>query len=111
MVLNVARALHRSKVKLSAPVYLVLWTGEEQGLWGSRKLSQKWREEEVDLQLMIHADMVSSSSLRSDAPLTRACRLRTASPANLCNSRFRIASSPRKRDICSGTSRCFTRPS
>lgn len=31
MVLSVARALFRSRVKLSSPTYLVLWTGEEQG--------------------------------------------------------------------------------
>jgi hypothetical protein len=63
-LLEVARIL--SKVDLEHSISFVLFSGEEQGKWGSRHYADHIDETDVDLDLLINLDMVGFSSQGSN---------------------------------------------
>jgi hypothetical protein len=63
-LLEVARIL--SKVDLKHSIIFVLFSGEEQGKWGSRHYADHIDETDVDLDLLINLDMVGFSSQGSN---------------------------------------------
>ena len=58
-ILAIAKALGDNKVKLRAPLHIVAFSGEEQGLLGSRAYAAKLASENVPVALMIQADMLA----------------------------------------------------
>jgi Zn-dependent M28 family amino/carboxypeptidase len=63
-LLEVARIL--SRVNLEHSISFVLFSGEEQGKWGSRQYADHIDETDVDLDLLINLDMIGFSSHRSN---------------------------------------------
>lgn len=63
-LLEVARIL--SKASLEHSIIFVLFSGEEQGKWGSRHYADHIDETDVDLDLLINLDMVGFSSQGSN---------------------------------------------
>jgi hypothetical protein len=59
-LLEVARIL--SKIDLEHSIHFVLFSGEEQGKWGSREYADHIDETDVDLDLLINLDMIGFPS-------------------------------------------------
>lgn len=57
-VLEIARVIAESGAKFKHTVRLCLFTGEEQGLLGSKAIARRWRRENLDIIGMVNADMV-----------------------------------------------------
>ena len=53
MLLAVARALRDQRIRFKSRVTLAWFTGEEQGLVGSRFYAKKLQDEGVDVKLMV----------------------------------------------------------
>ncbi|KAI0789225.1 hypothetical protein C8Q75DRAFT_718867 [Abortiporus biennis] len=58
-IVAIARTIARKQITFKKNVQLVLFAGEEQGLYGSRYYSKELREKDADLLLMIQADMLA----------------------------------------------------
>lgn len=56
VILEMARLI--SNLKLEKTVQLVFFSGEEQGLWGSKHYASQLRDDNVDLHRLINLDMV-----------------------------------------------------
>jgi Zn-dependent M28 family amino/carboxypeptidase len=57
-VLELARVIHETGATFRHTLKLCLFTGEEQGLVGSRALASQYAEEGVDVVAMFNADMI-----------------------------------------------------
>jgi Zn-dependent M28 family amino/carboxypeptidase len=55
VILEIARII--SKINLSYTILLALFSGEEQGLWGSKHYAKYVKENNIDLHLVINLDM------------------------------------------------------
>lgn len=58
VLLELARIVGFGGAKFKNTVRLVLFTGEEQGLFGSAAIAKRWRQENVDIICMLNADMM-----------------------------------------------------
>lgn len=58
-IINIAHAIARSGVQFKSNVELVLFAGEEQGLLGSRAYSRELKEADVNITVMVQADMLA----------------------------------------------------
>ncbi|KLO16666.1 Zn-dependent exopeptidase [Schizopora paradoxa] len=58
-ILSVARAIGRNNIKFRSNVQLVLFAGEEQGLYGSRAYSREMKYADANITLMVQADMLA----------------------------------------------------
>ncbi|EJD50667.1 Zn-dependent exopeptidase [Auricularia subglabra TFB-10046 SS5] len=58
-LLAIARTIKERGIRFRAPVRLVAFAGEEQGLLGSRAYARKLREQGAEVALMIQADMLA----------------------------------------------------
>lgn len=58
-LLSIARTIKRLGVTFRSNVELVVFAGEEQGLYGSRYYAEELRKEEKNLTLMVQADMIA----------------------------------------------------
>ncbi|KAI0370916.1 Zn-dependent exopeptidase [Pilatotrama ljubarskyi] len=58
-LLGIARAISRKGVKFRKNVQICAFSGEEQGLYGSRYYAQELREKGANLTLMVQADMLA----------------------------------------------------
>jgi len=76
VILELARLISEGKVSLKNTLRLCLFTGEEQGLLGSRALARKWKSQGADIVAMLNADMVGWK--RDGAPITLALMTRNA---------------------------------
>jgi Zn-dependent M28 family amino/carboxypeptidase len=52
-------------IRFGREIVFAAFSGEEQGLLGSKALANKWKAEGRDIALMIQADMVGTSFLLS----------------------------------------------
>ena len=57
-ILEVARLINQTDVMHNRGLHLCLFTGEEQGLVGSRAIASKWAEEGENIYAMVNADML-----------------------------------------------------
>lgn len=58
-ILAIARALGQRPIRFERPVRLILFTGEEQGLVGSKAYAKKLREAKEDVRFMLQIDMIA----------------------------------------------------
>ncbi|KAH7096202.1 hypothetical protein BKA62DRAFT_676069 [Auriculariales sp. MPI-PUGE-AT-0066] len=58
-ILAIAKALHDNRVKLRSRLQIIAFSGEEQGLLGSRAYAAKLAAESAPVALMIQADMLA----------------------------------------------------
>jgi len=58
-ILAIARTISRKKVQFKSHVELVLFAGEEQGLWGSRHYSRELLDNGANVTLMVQSDMLA----------------------------------------------------
>lgn len=57
-LLEMAKAVSEIGLKFKKTIRLVLFTGEEQGLWGSKAIAEKWAGEKVKIDGMVNLDMI-----------------------------------------------------
>jgi len=76
VLLELARIIGEGGASFKNTLRLCLFTGEEQGLLGSRALAQRWKQEGVDIIAMLNADMVGYR--QSGQPITLALMSRNA---------------------------------
>jgi len=57
-MLEIARIIHELGIKLDHTLRLIAFSGEEQGLLGSRAIAQKWADDGVNVVAMFNADML-----------------------------------------------------
>lgn len=80
MILALARAISQSKAKFKHTIKLCLFSGEEQGLVGSRALARVYKDHGVQVSLMIQGDMLGYR--KPGEPLQTGFASRYASPAS-----------------------------
>jgi hypothetical protein len=68
VILEIARLI--SKLSLEKSIQLVFFSGEEQGLWGSKHYAQYVKDNNVNLYRLINLDMVGFSSAAEKRTLT-----------------------------------------
>jgi len=68
VLLELARIIGFGGVKFKNTIRLVLFTGEEQGLYGSAAIAKRWKQEKVDIICMLNADMMGYK--RKGEPVT-----------------------------------------
>mmetsp|Transcript_13127 Transcript_13127/g.19772 ORF Transcript_13127/g.19772 Transcript_13127/m.19772 type:complete len:443 (-) Transcript_13127:223-1551(-) len=61
-ILEIARLIHSAQLSLNRGLRLCLFTGEEQGLLGSRALASMWAEQGENIYAMANADMLGYQS-------------------------------------------------
>ena len=61
-ILELARQINATKLTFNRGLRLCLFTGEEQGLLGSRAIASKWAGEGVNIYAMANADMLGYQS-------------------------------------------------
>jgi len=57
-ILELARIIGMGGAKFKNTLRLVLFTGEEQGLLGSKAIARRWKQEGTDIICMLNADML-----------------------------------------------------
>ncbi|KZT61658.1 Zn-dependent exopeptidase [Calocera cornea HHB12733] len=82
-LLSIAHAIHSRKITFQRPVELVAFAGEEQGLLGSRAYAKELKAEDVDIALMIQADMLGYHDPREPAQLGLPATIGSAAAAYL----------------------------
>lgn len=75
-IVEFARVISESGTKFEHTLRLCLFTGEEQGLVGSRALATRWAAENADIIAMFNADMIGYK--QPDAPIMLALMDRNA---------------------------------
>lgn len=78
-VLEFARIIASTGARFKNTLRLCLFTGEEQGLIGSRALASRWRDERVNIIAMINVDMMGYR--RSGTPINIVVMTRASDPA------------------------------
>eukprot|EP00756_Hemistasia_phaeocysticola_P031682 Hpha_TRINITY_DN16367_c1_g9::TRINITY_DN16367_c1_g9_i1::g.62892::m.62892 len=76
-LLEIARIISKLGVTLDHTLRLIAFSGEEQGLLGSRALAQKWADEGVNVVTMFNADMLGYQI--PDQPITLGFKDRSVS--------------------------------
>lgn len=76
VILELARIIGQSGASFKNTLRLCLFTGEEQGLLGSRDLARRWKSQGVDIIAMLNADMVGYR--QPGEPITLALMSRNA---------------------------------
>ena len=66
-MLTLARAFKESGVKPAKTIIFAAWTGEEQGLWGS-KYFVKNIPDRLSVKLNVNMDMIGRTSIKDDSP-------------------------------------------
>lgn len=67
-ILELARIIGKGGAKFKNTLRLVLFTGEEQGLLGSKAIARRWKSEGADIICMLNADMLGYK--RAGDPVT-----------------------------------------
>jgi Zn-dependent M28 family amino/carboxypeptidase len=80
VILEIARLI--SKLSLEKSVLLVFFSGEEQGLWGSKHYAKQLKENNVNLQRVINLDMVGFPSANGKHIVTIERDMGNAVPTN-----------------------------
>merc|ERR1719277_1195013 len=78
-VLEFARIIASTGARFKNTLRLCLFTGEEQGLIGSRALARRWRNEGVNVIAMVNVDMMGYR--RSGTPINIVVMTRASDPA------------------------------
>ncbi|KAH9816757.1 hypothetical protein DFH28DRAFT_1055735 [Melampsora americana] len=58
VLLSIAKSIKRHQLSIKRDLYLVAFSGTEQGSWGSQALAQKWSLEQVSILLFLNANMI-----------------------------------------------------
>lgn len=58
ILLSLARLFKAYNIRLKRTVQLAFFSGEEQGLWGSRAYAKRLRDENANVRFMLQADEV-----------------------------------------------------
>ncbi len=80
VILEIARLI--SNLKLEKTVQLVFFSGEEQGLWGSKHYARQLKDDNVDLHRLINLDMVGLPPVNGRRTITIEMDMGNTVPTN-----------------------------